>query len=35
MLLVDGKLVEALHVAEAERLVALAGRIAALHGDGR
>ncbi|MEQ9334788.1 CoA ester lyase [Thalassobaculum sp.] len=35
VLLVDGKLVEALHVAEAERLVALAGRIEALHGDGR
>ncbi len=32
VLLVDGKLVEALHVAEAERLVALAGRIEALHG---
>ena len=35
VLLVDGKLVEALHVAEAERLVALAGRITALHGGGR
>lgn len=33
VLLVDGKLVEALHVAEAERLVALAERIQALHGS--
>jgi citrate lyase subunit beta/citryl-CoA lyase len=32
VLLVDGKLVEALHVAEAERLVDLARRIEALHG---
>lgn len=32
VLLVDGKLVEALHVAEAERLLALADRIQALHG---
>lgn len=32
VLLVDGKLVEALHVAEAERLVTLAGRIDTLHG---
>ena len=34
VLLVDGKLVEALHVAEASRLVALAERIEALHGAG-
>lgn len=33
VLLVDGKLVEALHVAEAKRLVALAERIQALHGS--
>lgn len=32
VLLVDGKLVEALHVAEAQRLVALAEKIEALHG---
>ncbi|MEQ8814828.1 MAG: CoA ester lyase [Thalassobaculum sp.] len=35
VLLVDGKLVEALHVAEAERLVALAGRIEDLHRGSR
>ncbi len=34
VLLVDGKLVEALHVSEASRLVALAERIEALHGPG-
>lgn len=34
VLLVDGKLVEALHVAEAGRLLDLAARIQALHGDG-
>jgi citrate lyase subunit beta/citryl-CoA lyase len=33
VILVDGKLVEALHVAEAERLVVLAERIEALHGE--
>ncbi|MEQ8398828.1 CoA ester lyase [Thalassobaculum sp.] len=32
VLLVDGKLVEALHVAEAERILALADQISALHG---
>ncbi|EDP62518.1 Citrate lyase beta subunit [alpha proteobacterium BAL199] len=33
VLLVDGKLVEGLHVAEAERILALADQISALHGN--